>query len=73
MGAKKVEKIDKKEPSLQSNQRLWSKEEAREFLQLPSSTFNLYLAKGSIPYLKIGKHVRFLPEQLMAWAKKQTP
>lgn len=72
MGAKRVEKKDKKEASLQQNQRLWNKEEAREFLQLPMSTFNLYLAKGDIPALKIGKHVRFLPDQLMAWAKKQT-
>lgn len=69
MGAAKRKEITKStDPEL----KLWTKEEARAFLQLPASTFNLYLAKGDIPALKIGKHVRFIPDQLLAWAKKQT-
>lgn len=68
MGAKKVqtETITK----LGLNQRLWTKQEATDFFQISRSTFNLYLAQGKIPYVRIGKHIRFIPEQLMASAKR---
>jgi excisionase family DNA binding protein len=67
-GTKKSEISDEKTQSPQ----LWKKEDAIAYLQIPYSTFNLHLAKGDIPHVRIGKHIRFIPEQLVAWVKKQT-
>lgn len=68
MGAKKI--VTQK-TQLDNSERLWDKETARDFIGIPRSSFDLYFARGEIPHLKIGKHIRFIPEQLMAWAKKR--
>lgn len=54
------------------NDRLWTQDEAREFLQISRSSFYRLLASENLPSLKIGNKTRFIPEQLMAWAKKKT-
>lgn len=69
MGSKKNTETEK-ENILPLNQRLWTKVEARAYLNIPSSTFELYLAQGKIPKVRIGRHIRFIPEQLMAAVKK---
>ena len=61
-----------KKQSLDLNQRLWTREEAMEFLGIKKSKFALMIATNEIPHLRIGNKLRFIPEQLWAWAKKQT-
>lgn len=51
--------------------RLWKVEDAIAYLDIPRSTFYMLMANGKIPKIKIGKHTRFLPEQIQAWAKKK--
>lgn len=64
MNAKKPERFDKED-------RLWSVDEAIEYLGIPRSTFYMLLARGEIKKIKIGKHTKFLPELLKAWVKRQ--
>lgn len=64
-------KLPMKVKSFDKQDRLWTVEEAIEYLGVPRSSFYLLLAKGEIKKIKIGKHTRFLPELLKAWAKRQ--
>lgn len=64
MNAKKTERFDKED-------RLWSADEAIQYLGIPRSTFYMLLARGEIKKIKIGKHTKFLPELLKAWVKRQ--
>ena len=52
MSAKKAERFDKED-------RLWSVDEAIEYLGIPRSTFYMLLARGEIKKIKIGKHTKF--------------
>lgn len=60
------------ERKFEPNQRLWTREEAMEFLGIKKSKFALMIATNEIPHLKIGNKLRFIPEQMWAWAKKKT-
>jgi excisionase family DNA binding protein len=51
-------------------ERLWTVEDVMEFSGLPRSTINLYIATSRIPSLKIGKHRRFVPEEIRKWIKR---
>lgn len=64
-------KLIKKDP-LPLNERLWTTDEARDFLQISKATFYRLIATEKLPSLRIGSQTRFIPEQLMAWAKKKT-
>jgi excisionase family DNA binding protein len=57
---------------LETRERLWTTDEAMEFFQVKRSKFYLMLATEDIPRLRIGGQVRFIPEQLLAWAKKKS-
>lgn len=61
----------KEKPQLSRDERLWTVDEAIDYLQIPRSTFYMLMAKGDIKKIKIGKSTRFMPELLKAWAKKQ--
>lgn len=67
-----AEKKLKQKASLPLNDRLWTQEEAMDFLQISKATFYRLLASEKLPSLKVGNKNRFIPEQLMAWAKKKT-
>lgn len=64
-------KKEAKKNTLSNDERLWTVDEAIQYLGIPRSSFYLLLAQGEIKKIKIGKHTRFLPELLRAWAKKQ--
>jgi hypothetical protein len=59
-------------PKLDPHQRLWTKDEAMEFMQIKKTLFNDMFAAGEIPHLYIGDLARFIPEQMWAWAKKKS-
>lgn len=63
-----VEKID--EPL--DDSRLWTKEDACRFLGCGKSTLYVMIQRREIPHLKVNNRLRFVPEQLRAWAIKQT-
>jgi excisionase family DNA binding protein len=69
----KAEKINsKREPTLKPNERLWNMEEAMEYLGVSRSAFYRLMAIENLPSLKVGGKLRFIPEQLQAWAKKKS-
>jgi excisionase family DNA binding protein len=60
------------EKNLEKHERLWTKEEAMEFLGVGKSKLHDMITTHEIPSLKVGNERRFIPEQLWAWARKQT-
>lgn len=42
----------------------WTMEQLSEYLQLPLSTAYQLVAQGKIPVVKLGKHRRFIPEEV---------
>jgi len=51
--------------------RLMKMEEAAEYLQCSPTHLRRLVKKGDVPFLRLGKLVRFEPDQLKAWAAKQ--
>ncbi|RJP50483.1 MAG: DNA-binding protein [Anaerolineaceae bacterium] len=49
---------------------LWTIKEVIEYLRLPKSTVNLYVAQGKIPSFKVGRHRRFIPEEVEKAVRK---
>jgi excisionase family DNA binding protein len=47
-------------------------EEVLKILKIPRTTFLLRVSTGEIPSLKIGRHRRFLQEDIYKWLKKKT-
>lgn len=43
---------------------LWTIEELQNYLKLPRSTVYLLVAEGKIPVVKLGKHRRFIPDEV---------
>lgn len=43
---------------------LWTLKQLSEYLQLPDSTTYMLVAQGKIPVVKLGKHRRFIPEEV---------
>ena len=41
-------------------------------LKVPKTTVKILIAKGEIPSFKIGRHRRFLAEDVTKWLRKQT-
>lgn len=50
---------------------LWGKREAATFLSIGVSTLERLMAKGDMPYARIGGQVRFDPDLLRSWATEQ--
>lgn len=68
--AKKLE-INNLESTSSDDNRLWDVSDAIKYLGIPRSTFYLLLAKGDLKKVKIGKHTKFIPDSIKAWAKRQ--
>jgi len=49
---------------------LWTVEDLMNYLKLPRSTVYLYVAEGLIPVVKLGKHRRFVPDEVERALKK---
>lgn len=47
-------------------------EEVLKIVKIPKTTFLLRVYTGEIPSLRIGRHRRFLPEDIYKWLKKKT-
>lgn len=53
-------------------QKLWSIEEAAEFLQVPVKTLYQWRYKQYGPRShRVGRHVRYFPEQVRSWVEGQ--
>lgn len=51
---------------------LMTVDDVLKILKIPKTTFLLRVHTGEIPSLKIGRHRRFLPEDVYKWLKKKT-
>ena len=45
-------------------------EEVAELTSIPESTIRRMVTKGRIPCVRLGKHVRFDPEDISAWVER---
>ncbi|WP_026316522.1 helix-turn-helix transcriptional regulator [Actinokineospora enzanensis] len=53
--------------------RLWTTEELAELLRLPEKTLAEWRHKGTGPaFVRMGKHVRYRPEDIAAWLDAST-
>lgn len=52
-------------------ERLLTKKQLGEVLALSQSFINELMSEGKIPYLKIGRAVRFKVSEVMAWLQKR--
>ena len=43
---------------------LWTMEDLQKYLKLPRSTTYMLVAEGKIPVVKLGKHRRFIPDEV---------
>lgn len=53
--------------------RLLTAAEAADFLRLRESTLRDYARRGVVPSVRIGRHVRFLEPDLVAWLEGLRP
>lgn len=52
----------------ESTERLWGVKDVAAYLGIPVQTIYQWRSKGyGPPGLRIGKHVRFMPEEVRAW------
>ncbi len=48
-------------------ERLWNDREVAEVLGIGYSTLQLWKKQRKIPYIKIGKHTKFVPSEIRNW------
>ena len=53
------------------NDRLWTLDNVAEFCQVKTSVVQYWLKNTDIPYIKIGKKVRFDPKDIRSWIADQ--
>ena len=49
---------------------LWDIKDLIEYLKVPRSTVYHYIAIGRLPYVQVGRHKRFIPEDVEKAVKK---
>ncbi len=49
---------------------LWTIDELQAYLKLPRSTTYLLVAEGKIPSVRLGKHRRFMPDEVETALRK---
>lgn len=54
-----------------ATEKLWTIEDVAEFFQVKVSVVKYWLYNLSLPYIKLGKHRRFDPNDLKAWIEIQ--
>ncbi len=52
------------------SEQLWTIEEVAEFLQIKPSVVKYWIYNDTIPYIKLGKYVRFERSEVLAWVKE---
>lgn len=73
MGAKKITQRESSETTsgLSSDERLWTRDDVCTFLGVKKSTLYTMVSRKEIPFLYVNHKLRFIPEAMRAWAKKQ--
>ena len=54
-----------------ATEKLWTIEDVAEFFQVKVSVVKYWLYNLNLPYIKLGKHRRFDPEDVMTWIEIQ--
>ena len=63
-------KIKEKRPvDLKGVRQLWDFEDLMTYLKIPRSTVRMYIAMEKIPCVRIGRHLRFVPEEIERMVK----
>lgn len=52
-------------------ERLWDVKDVSEYLKVPVATLRQWCSKKSLPYVKIGGHVRFRKEDVEKWVAQK--
>lgn len=68
-GARPRPKLSCRPPRMRSNRSLLNKQEATARLRICLRKINSAMADGTLPYIKFGASVRFLPEDLEAFVQ----
>lgn len=50
---------------------LWSTKRLSEFLDVPAMTIKDWCYKRQIPFVKVGRHVRFRPSDVQKWLEER--
>lgn len=58
---------------IMKNERLLTKREIADFLNISIKMIDRKVSMNEIPYLKIGRLVRFSKERVLAWANESNP
>lgn len=53
-------------------EKLLSIDDLVDLLGVPRTTVKMKVARGELPSIKIGRHRRFIPEDIQRWLKKQS-
>lgn len=65
---KSIQRMEQVEP-----ERLWTRQEAADYLGVPYTTMSRWQVHGYGPQQrKIGRHSRYVPSEVRAWAMAQT-
>jgi len=68
MGAKKVRHAVY--PVESSRDPLWTFHDLQAFLRMPKSTLMFHVAQGTIPSVKLGRHRRFIKDEVIKALRK---
>lgn len=63
--------MNRETPSFIDNQ-LWSYTRLSEYLDVPIPTIRDWVYKRLIPFIKVGRHVRFKPSDIQSWLIERT-
>ncbi|MEU4327735.1 helix-turn-helix transcriptional regulator [Nonomuraea dietziae] len=59
--------------AVQTEERLWTPREVAEYLGVPLGTLYQWRTRGlGPPGRRIGKHLRYLPSDVLAWVREQS-
>mgnify|MGYP001220046296 CR=1 FL=1 len=58
-------------PSFIDNQ-LWAYTRLADFLDVPIATIKDWVYKRQIPFVKVGRHIRFVPSDVQKWLSERT-
>ncbi len=51
---------------------LWSIKRLAEYLDVPVPTIRYWCYKRQIPFVKVGRHVRFKPSDVLKWLSEKS-
>ena len=69
----RIQKPELFEIQITNDERLLKKQEIADFLNVSVKMIDRKVSMNEIPYLKIGRLVRFSKERVLAWANESIP